>query len=42
LNGKELDGQPIKVNEAYDRPDRGRSGGPRGRSGYGGGRGGRY
>ena len=36
LNGKELDGQQIKVNEAYDRPDRGR------RSGYGGGRGSRY
>jgi len=42
LNGKELDGQQIKVNEAYDRPDRGKSGGPRGRSGYGGGRGSRY
>jgi RNA recognition motif-containing protein len=42
LNGKELDGQQIKVNEAYDRPDRGKSGGPRGQSGYGGGRGGRY
>ena len=36
LSGKELDGQQIKVNEAYDRPDRGR------RSGYGGGRGSRY
>jgi RNA recognition motif-containing protein len=42
LNGKELQGQQIKVNEAYDRPDRGRSGGPGGRSGYGGGRGSRY
>ena len=42
LNGKELEGQALKVNEAYDRPDRGRSGEPRGRSGYGGGRGGRY
>ena len=36
LNGKEVEGQQIKVNEAYDRPDRGR------RSGYGGGRGSRY
>ena len=42
LNGKELEGQALKVNEAYDRPDRGRSGGSRGRSGYGGGRGSRY
>jgi cold-inducible RNA-binding protein len=42
LNGKELEGQALKVNEAYDRPDRGKSGGPRGRSGYGGGRGSRY
>jgi len=42
LNGKELQGQQIKVNEAYDRPDRGKSGGPGGRSGYGGGRGSRY
>ena len=42
LNGKELEGQALKVNEAYDRPDRGKPGGPRGRSGYGGGRGSRY
>jgi RNA recognition motif-containing protein len=41
LNGKDLQGQQIKVNEAYDRPGRGRSGDQRGRSGYGG-RGGRY
>ena len=42
LNGKDLQGQQIKVNEAYGRPGQGRSGGQRGRSGYGGGRGGRY
>ena len=42
LNGKDLQGQQIKVNEAYDRPNRGRPGGQRGRSGYGGGRGNRY
>lgn len=39
LNGKELLGQTLNVNEARPRADRGRSGGqggPRGRSGYGG------
>jgi len=39
LNGKELLGRPMNVNEARPRPDRGRSGGQgghRGRSGYGG------
>ena len=39
LNGKELLGRPMNVNEARPRTDRGRSGGqagPRGRSGYGG------
>jgi RNA recognition motif-containing protein len=39
LNGKELQGRPMNVNEARPRTDRGgRSGGqggPRGRSGYG-------
>lgn len=41
LNGKDLLGRPMNVNEARPRTDRGRSdgqGGPRGRSGYGGGR----
>jgi len=41
LNGKELLGKPMSVNEARPRTDRGRSGGQggyRGRSGYGGGR----
>ena len=39
LNGKELLGQQMNVNEARPRADRGRSGGQggnRGRSGYGG------
>jgi len=39
LNGKELLGQQMNVNEARPRTDRGRSGGQggyRGRSGYGG------
>ena len=38
LNGKELLGRPLNVNEARPRTDRGRSGGQgghRGRSGYG-------
>jgi RNA recognition motif-containing protein len=38
LNGKELQGRPMNVNEARPRTDRGRSGGQgghRGRSGYG-------
>ena len=41
LNGKELKGRTITVNEARPRTDRPRSGGPgggRGRSGFGGGR----
>jgi RNA recognition motif-containing protein len=41
LNGKELLGRPMNVNEARPRTDRGKSdgqGGNRGRSGYGGGR----
>jgi len=40
LNGKELLGQQMNVNEARPRTDRGRSGGQggRGRPGYGGGR----
>ena len=29
LNGKELDGRELKVNEAYDRPERGGGGGGR-------------
>jgi RNA recognition motif-containing protein len=36
LNGKELLGRPMNVNEARPRPER--QGGRRGRSGYGGGR----
>jgi RNA recognition motif-containing protein len=41
LNGKELLGRQMNVNEAHPRTDRGRSsgqGGHRGRSGYGGSR----
>ena len=43
LNGKELSGRPLNVNEARPRADRGRpggrgGGGGRGRSGFGGGR----
>jgi RNA recognition motif-containing protein len=41
LNGKDLGGQQINVNEARPRADRGRprgAGGGRGRSGFGGGR----
>ena len=41
LNGKELLGRQMNVNEAHPRTDRGRSGGQgghRGRSGYGGSR----
>jgi RNA recognition motif-containing protein len=41
LNGKELLGQQMNVNEAHPRTDRGRSGnqrGDRGRTGYGGSR----
>jgi cold-inducible RNA-binding protein len=39
LNGAELDGRRISVNEARPKPDRAASGGG-GRGGYGGGRGG--
>lgn len=39
LNGKEVDGRALKVNEAKPREDRGGGGG--GRGGYGGGGGGR-
>ena len=38
LNGQEVGGRPLTVNEARPREDRGgRSGGGRGRGGYGGG-----
>jgi RNA recognition motif-containing protein len=37
LDGKDLDGRTLKVNEAQDKP---RSGGGGGRGGFGGGRGG--
>ena len=40
LNGKEIDGRELKVNEAKPREDRGGSGGGGGRGGYGGGGGG--
>jgi RNA recognition motif-containing protein len=42
LDGKEIGGRVIKVNEARPREDRGGGGGGRDRGGYGGGRGGRY
>lgn len=43
LNGKEVDGRQLKVNEAVDRDNRGGGGGNRGGGGYGGGnRGGGY
>jgi cold-inducible RNA-binding protein len=45
LDGKEVDGRALKVNEARPREDRGRRdgfGGGRGGYGGGGGRGGRY
>jgi cold-inducible RNA-binding protein len=44
LDGKEVDGRALKVNEARPREDRGQRGGfgGGGRGGYGGGRGGRY
>jgi len=44
LNGSTLDGRPLRVNEAQNKPERsggGGRGGPRGGSGGGGGRGGR-
>jgi RNA recognition motif-containing protein len=37
LNGKEVDGRSLKVNEAKPREDRGGSGGGGGRNNYGGG-----
>ncbi|MGH9821371.1 MAG: RNA recognition motif domain-containing protein [Pyrinomonadaceae bacterium] len=40
LNGKEVDGRELKVNEAKPREDRGGGGGGRGGYGGGGGRGG--
>ena len=42
LDGKQLDGRPLKVNEAQERPPRtgGGGGGGGGRGGYGGGGGG--
>jgi cold-inducible RNA-binding protein len=43
LDGKEMDGRALKVNEARPRDDRGQRGGfGGGRGGYGGGRGSRY
>jgi RNA recognition motif-containing protein len=36
LNGKELLGRQLNVNEAHARTDRGKSKGQRGRTGYGG------
>ncbi len=46
LNGKEVDGRELTVNEAKPREDRGSGGGGNrgggGRGGYGGGGGGRY
>ncbi len=41
LNGKDVDGRAMTVNEARPREDRGRGGGGGGRGGYGGGGGGR-
>ncbi len=41
LNGKEIDGRALTVNEARPREDRGGRSGGRGRGGYGGGGGGR-
>src|SRR5437879_11341099 len=40
LNGKEVDGRALTVNEAPPREDRGGGGGGRGRGGFGGGGGG--
>jgi len=39
LNGKDLKGRPLTVNEARPRTDRPRTGGGGGRGGFGGGRG---
>jgi cold-inducible RNA-binding protein len=41
LNGKQIDGRALTVNEARPREERQRSGGGGGGGGYGGGRGGR-
>jgi len=41
LNGKELHGRALNINEARPKEDRGGSGGGGGRGGYGGGGGGR-
>ena len=41
LNGKDIDGRPLTVNEARPKEDRGGGGGGRGGGGYGGGGGGR-
>ena len=41
LNGKEVGGRSLTVNEARPREDRGNRGGGGGRGGFGGGRGGR-
>ena len=40
MNGALLDGRPLRVNEAEQRPERGGGGGGGGRGGYGGGGGG--
>lgn len=40
LNGQDMDGRDLRVNEANDRPERGGGGGGGGRGGYGGGGGG--
>jgi RNA recognition motif-containing protein len=40
VNGKELDGRALRVNEAQDKPRGGGGGGGGGRGGYGGGGGG--
>ena len=40
LNGKELDGRALNVNEAKPKPERSSGGGGGGRGGYGGGGGG--
>ncbi len=42
MNGALLDGRPLRVNEAEQRPERGGGGGGGGRGGYGGGGGGGY
>ena len=42
MNGTELDGRPLRVNEAQPRGDRRGGGGGGGRGGYGGGRDGGY